>query len=69
LAEPITRFTKFEDLPENLRVDEIANHQGVSRGAIYAAIHAQELTALKIGRLTRVTKAAYGHYLGRNGDV
>jgi excisionase family DNA binding protein len=52
----ITRLTRFEDLPEMLRVPEVAAWLGTSKDVVYAMVKRGELPSRKYGRLLRVQR-------------
>ena len=53
----ITRATPLADLPELLRVDELACWADCGRGTIYEAIRCGTLPHVRVGRLVRVPRA------------
>lgn len=53
----ITRRTPVADLPELLSVQEAASWLGASRGLVYELARRGELPSVRLGRLTRVTRA------------
>ncbi len=57
-AAPVTRYTKFDDLPELVRPDEAAAWLDLGRTAIYELIRRGELEHLRFGRLVRIPKFA-----------
>ena len=54
----ITRHTRVDDLPANLRTREVAAWLDVSDGAIRTMIANGTLPHVRIGRLVRVPRAA-----------
>jgi len=54
----ITRLTPIADLPELLRVGEVATWADCSKGAIYEAVRCGSLAHVKIGRLLRIPRLA-----------
>lgn len=57
-ASPITRSTPIEQLPEFLRVDELAVVLGLGRGSAYEMAADPRLRAVRCGRLLRIPRAA-----------
>ena len=64
----ITRTTPAADLPELLRVDEVARWAAVGRGTIYEAIRRGDLAHISIGRLVRVPRTAVEAWLNASAD-
>jgi excisionase family DNA binding protein len=68
----ITRRTKFEDLPEYLRIDEAAAYLGCSTGILYAQVKRSELAVVYLGpstqkrRLIRIHRDALAAYLAKD---
>ena len=54
----IDRFTKYDDLPELLRVEEYAAFLGIGRGLAYAMVHKGTVESIKLGRLVRVRRSS-----------
>jgi excisionase family DNA binding protein len=52
----ITRQTPLEDLPEYLRVSEVAAWLGIGRGLAYSLVEQGKLPSVKLGRLVRVRR-------------
>ena len=52
----ITRLTPLADLPELLRVEEVAKYLGVSRGLAYELARQGTLPSIKLGRLLRIKR-------------
>ena len=57
-AELITRWTRFEDLPEFLSPDEVMAFLGLGRGLVYDLLHTGALPTVRFGRLFRVHREA-----------
>jgi excisionase family DNA binding protein len=49
-AEPVSRNTCFDQLPENLTPQELATFLGWSTWTVYKAIHAGEIPHRRIGK-------------------
>ncbi len=54
----IDRRTAIDDLPQLLRVSEVASFLDVSQGLVYELIRSGELPAVWLGRLVRVDRNA-----------
>lgn len=52
----ITRQTPFNELPEYLRVDEVAAWLGCGRGLAYRLVEDGTLPSVRLGRLVRVRR-------------
>jgi excisionase family DNA binding protein len=52
----VTRFTPGNELPELLRVEEAAVWLNIGRGLAYELARNGTLPAIKLGRLTRITR-------------
>jgi excisionase family DNA binding protein len=63
VREPITRQTRFEDLPDFLSVEETRTYLGLGRSTIYELLRRKELSAVRFGRVIRVPKAALEKYV------
>ena len=61
----VTRFTKFDDLPEILVVPEAAAWLSCSTGKVYEAIRSGDIEAVRIGRLVRISKSELATKTGR----
>jgi excisionase family DNA binding protein len=57
---------EHHDLPPVLTVEESARFMRISRGAAYAAIRANEIPHIRIGRTIRVPRAALLRLLSGN---
>ena len=64
MSNSITRFTRFEDLPELLRVEEAAAFADVSVGTLHELARRGELPVVKLGRMTRISKRTVANWLG-----
>ena len=54
-AKPLVRL---DDLPEFLRVDEVASVLRVSRGCVYEMVAEGRLVSVRAGRLLRIPREA-----------
>ena len=54
----ITRRTTIDDLPEFVRVEDVATLLGISRASAYAAVKRGEIPSITIGRTIRVPREA-----------
>ena len=57
-AETVTATTPYEDLPQQLRVDEWIAITRTSRATAYDHIRRGILPAIRYGRLVRIPKSA-----------
>jgi excisionase family DNA binding protein len=65
----VLRATRMASLPDLLRVSEASVYCDVGNGAIYGAIEAGKLEAVRVGRLIRVTRDSLQRFLaGQAGD-
>jgi excisionase family DNA binding protein len=55
----ITRETKYEDLYENLTIDEAADYIGVSYATVYNMVHAGEIPSWRLGKMYRIPKTHF----------
>jgi excisionase family DNA binding protein len=62
--EPISRFTRVADLPEMLRVEEVAAWAQVGKGTIYEALRRGDLPHVRLGRLVRIPRSALAEWAG-----
>ena len=53
----ITRHTPFDDLPEFLKVEELAKWLGIGRGTAYSLVASGQIKAVRLGRLVRIAKS------------
>jgi excisionase family DNA binding protein len=65
IVAEVTRFTPLEELPELLRVEEVASYWDVSRGIVYELVRRGELPSLRLGRLVRVPRSALARKIDR----
>jgi excisionase family DNA binding protein len=65
MEEPITRQTRFEDLPDFLSVEETRTYLGLGRSTMYELLRRKELIAVRFGRVLRIPRAALEKYLCR----
>jgi excisionase family DNA binding protein len=63
VQDPITRQTRFEDLPDFLSVEETRTYLGLGRSTIYERLRRKELAAVRFGRVIRVPRAALEKYV------
>ena len=63
----ITRRTTLDDLPEFVRVEDVATLFGISRASTYAAIKRGEIASITIGRTIRVPREALREMARRQG--
>jgi excisionase family DNA binding protein len=61
----IDRFTRVEDLPELVSVDEAAVWMGVSSWLLYEAIKRNELAGTRLGRRVLIPRRALEKLAGR----
>lgn len=54
----ITRQTAVADLPELLRVEEVAQWLDIGRGTAYELVRTGALPCVRLGRLVRVPRLA-----------
>jgi excisionase family DNA binding protein len=54
----ITRETPLDDLPELLRVDELARWCDCGTGVIYDSVKTGALASVRLGRLVRIPRSA-----------
>lgn len=58
MPEPITRHTRFEDLPDLLSVEEVRAYLGLGRSTMYELIRRKELDHIRFGRVIRVPRTS-----------
>jgi excisionase family DNA binding protein len=58
VQEPITRKTRFEDLPDFLSVEEVRTYLGLGRSTLYEVLRRKELCSDRFGRVIRIPKTA-----------
>lgn len=54
MQEPITRRTRFEDLPDFLSVEETRTYLELGRSTMYELLRRKELTYMRFGRVIRI---------------
>jgi excisionase family DNA binding protein len=54
----IGRHTRYDDLPQFLKVEELARYLGIGRGHCYALIRSGQIASVRFGRLVRIDKQA-----------
>jgi excisionase family DNA binding protein len=57
-TDAVTRFTKYDELPEWLSITEVATWQHLSVSYVSEQIRTGKLRAVKMGRVWRVPKDA-----------
>jgi excisionase family DNA binding protein len=68
MKAPIDRFTRVEDLPELVSVDEVATWMGVSPWLLYEAIKRDELACARLGRRVLIPRRALEKLAGREAE-
>jgi excisionase family DNA binding protein len=63
MQEPITRQTRFEDLPDFLSVEETRAYLALGRSTLYELIKSKALASVRFGRVIRVPRAALERYV------
>ena len=63
VQEPITRQTRFEDLPDFLSVEETRVYLGLGRSTMYELLRRKELTYVRFGRVIRIPRTALEQYI------
>lgn len=58
MADPITRHTRYENLPEFLTVDECRAYLALSRSAIYDMLRRGVIPHRRFGRILRIHRSA-----------
>lgn len=56
--------SKFEDLPDNLTVDETGRWLRIGRRRAYELVRSGDLPSVRLGRSIRVPKRALAHLMG-----
>jgi excisionase family DNA binding protein len=69
VQEPITRKTRFEDLPDFLSVEETRTYLGLGRSAIYELLRRKDLFSVRFGRVIRIPRAALVKYVYAEGTA
>lgn len=64
----VTRTTPIDDLPELLRVEEVAAVLGIGRGTVYSLVASKELRCVRLGRLVRVPRSALAALVSPEGQ-
>ena len=64
----VTRRTPLADLPELLRVNEVAIWADVGRGVVYDAVRRGALPSIFLGRLCRIPRTGLAAWIGAAGD-
>ncbi len=54
----VTRLTPHAELPEMLRVEEVAAFWDCGKGVIYAMVQSGALASIRLGRLVRIPRSA-----------
>jgi excisionase family DNA binding protein len=54
----IDRFTPYDQLPEQLTIEEYAAAAGISRWLAYEMVRKRKVASKKYGRLLRIPKSA-----------
>jgi excisionase family DNA binding protein len=65
VKEPITRLTRFEDLPDFLSVEDTRTYLGLGRSTIYELLRRKDLFSVRFGRVIRIPKTALEKYICR----
>jgi excisionase family DNA binding protein len=63
VQEPITRRTRFEDLPDFLSVEEARAYLGLGRSTMYELLRRKELFYVRFRRVIRIPRTALEKYL------
>ena len=61
--EPITRMTRFEDLPDFLSVAELCVYLQIGRSTAYEILRRKELSSVRFGRVVRIPRTSLERYL------
>jgi excisionase family DNA binding protein len=69
VQEPITRKTRFEDLPDFLSVEETRTYLGLGRSTMYELLRRKSLFSVRFGRVIRIPRAALATYVGEEGTA
>ena len=64
MAEPVTRWTKHDHLPEYLCVEEMAAYLGLSRNGAYSLVRSGVIDSVRFGKLIRVPRSALAPNVG-----
>lgn len=57
-------LVRLEDMPDVLKVPDVAQVLRINRNAVYEAVHRGEIPAFRLGRQLRVPKAGLHQLLG-----
>jgi excisionase family DNA binding protein len=68
VGEPITRKTRFEDLPDFLSVEEARAYLGLGRSTLYDLLRRGELPGVKFGRVIRIARSTLRRYVEPNEE-
>jgi excisionase family DNA binding protein len=63
MQEPITRQTRFEDLPDFLSVEETGTYLGLGRSTMYELLRRKDLHHVRFGRRILIPRAAIQQYV------
>jgi excisionase family DNA binding protein len=58
LVSTITRWTRSDELPEFLTINEVATFLAIGRSSAYELIRTGRLPSVRFGRLIRIPKSA-----------
>ena len=64
MSDPVTRWTKHDDLPEYLCVEELSEFLGLSRNGAYSLIRSGAIESVRFGKLIRVPRSALAPKVG-----
>jgi excisionase family DNA binding protein len=67
VREPITRQTRFENLPDFLSVDETRKYLGLGRSTMYELLRRKELGHVRFGRVIRIPRSSLEKYVCGEG--
>jgi excisionase family DNA binding protein len=63
VQEPITRQTRFEDLPDFLSVEETRTYLDLGRSTMYDLLRRKEMAHVRFGRRILIPRAALERYV------
>lgn len=63
MEEPITRLTRFEDLPDFLSPEETRAYLGLGRSTVYELLRQGVFPHVRFGRVIRIPRTALGKYV------
>jgi len=66
VKEPITRNTRFEDLPDFLSVEGACAYLGLGRSTMYELLRRHQLLHARFGRVIRISRKAIEVYVQAN---